>query len=342
MELTTQGLEMKERQAFRVAFLLSYLVLLTRGNGIRSRNQGENTSHIVTSQQIIKTIQIEGGDIFYCIDVNLQPAFNHPLLKDHKIQMEPSSFPVGMDVKSVSPHKVTQAQQPLVACPRGTIPILRNHIRDHISPKTIDEGSGEDKQQEAVGIDYGRDDIYGTRAIINVYEPKVKNNSEDHSTTSINIYSKPGLAEAIGAGYSVSPRLSGDSFARFHVSWDPRTKNWWVIYGEENTPVGYWPSSLFNYIKDNGDTVFWGGHVSGPTASIDSPQIGSGHFASEGYGKAAFIKNIQLVDKNNKLFNPNNNKAVPGSSSSSKFTVNGYGVDKYGLHTYYGGPGDLV
>ncbi|KAM0849268.1 hypothetical protein ACQ4PT_053834 [Festuca glaucescens] len=317
-----------------------------------------------------KLAGIEGGDIFDCIDVNLQPAFNHPFLKDHKIQMEPSSFPVGMDVKSVSPHNVSQAQPPLVACPRGTIPMLRNHI----SPRTIIEVNGEDKQQEAVGIQYGHDDIYGTRAIINVYEPKVKNGSKDYTTTSIDIYSKPGLAEAIGVGYSVSPRLSGDSFARFHVAWDhgelnkpcydhtcpgfvqvshnfglggrlrqdPRTKNWWVIYGEENTPVGYWPNSLFNYIRDNGDTAFWGGHVSGPTASTDSPQIGSGHFASEGYGKAAFIKNIQLVDKNNKLFNPGNNKAVPGSTRSSKFTVDGYGVDKYGLHTYYGGPGDLA
>ncbi|XP_051196063.1 protein neprosin-like [Lolium perenne] len=334
---------------------------------------------------------MEGGDIFDCIDVNLQPAFNHPLLKDHKIQMEPSSFPIGMDVKSASPHHVSQAQPPLVSCPRGTIPILRNHLRHPISSKSIDKVLGNDKQQEAVGIKYRDNDIYGTWAIINVYEPKVKNDSKDLSATSIEIYNGSGPEEAIVAGYSVSPSLSGDSFARFHISWDdglhkkscydhtcpgfvqvshkfglgarlqpvsvyngpqyaitvlmfkdPRTKNWWVVYGEDNTPVGYWPSSLFTYIKDKGNTAFWGGHVSGPTASTDSPQIGSGHFASEGYGKSAFIKNIQIIDKNNKFFNPDDNKAFPGTSNSFKYTVDGYGVDKYGMHIYYGGPGDLV
>jgi hypothetical protein len=70
-----------------------------------------------------------------------------------------------------------------------------------------------------VGIKYRDNDIYGTRAIINVYEPKVKNDSKDLSATSIEIYNGSGPEEAIVAGYSVSPSLSGDSFARFHISW---------------------------------------------------------------------------------------------------------------------------
>jgi hypothetical protein len=115
-----------------------------------------------------------------------------------------------------------------------------------------------------------------------------------------------------------------------------------VVYGEENTPVGYWPSSLFTFIKDKGDTAFWGGHVSGPTASTDSPQIGSGHFASEGYGKSAYIENIQIIDKYNKFLNPVDSKAFAGSTNSDKFTVDGFGMNKSGMHIYYGGPGDLV
>jgi prepilin-type processing-associated H-X9-DG protein len=95
-------------------------------------------------------------------------------------------------------------------------------------------------------------------------------------------------------------------------------------------------------MKDKGNYAFWGGHVSGPTASTDSPQIGSGHFASEGYGKAAFTKNIKLVDGNNNLVNPREKKAKAGTTSSSKYTVDGYEIDKDGMHTYYGGPGDLA
>uniref|UniRef100_A0ACD5ZAU0 Uncharacterized protein n=1 Tax=Avena sativa TaxID=4498 RepID=A0ACD5ZAU0_AVESA len=384
---TIHVFEMRESKILRVALLLSYLVLVTRGNSMRSINQGETTSDIIQGLKINKIIEMDGGDIFDCVDVNLQPAFNHPLLKDHKIQMVPSTFPIGMDVEPSSRHHAFQAQPPIVACPRGTVPIRRNHI----ASKSIDDVINKDKQQEAVGIQYRHDDIYGTRAIINVYEPKVNNGSKDLSASAIEIYNGPGLAEAIVAGYSVSPKLSGDTFARFHVAWEdvvgnkscydhtcpgfvqvshefglggrlrpvsvyngpqyhitvlmfkePKTKNWWVICCQENSPIGYWPSSLFTYIKDKGETAFWGGHVSGPTASEDSPQIGSGHFASEGYGKAAFIRNIQIIDKNSKYVNPDLNKAFPGSSISQKFIVDGYGVDNYGMHMYYGGPGDFV
>jgi hypothetical protein len=115
-----------------------------------------------------------------------------------------------------------------------------------------------------------------------------------------------------------------------------------VAYGEQNTPIGYWPSSIFQYMKDKCDFAFWGGYVQGPTASTNSPQLGSGHFASEGFGKASFIKNIQIVDKNNRLATPDVHRSFPGSTNSSKYTSSNYEVNNYGMHVYYGGPGDLV
>ncbi|XBH60834.1 hypothetical protein VPH35_115362 [Triticum aestivum] len=120
------------------------------------------------------------------------------------------------------------------------------------------------------------------------------------------------------------------------------TKNWWVTYGKDNTPIGYWPNSLFTYLKDKGNFTLWGGYVAGPTASSDSPQMGSGHFATEGYGQAAFVKGVQIVDENGNLDILNVNKALVVSSDSTKYTVAGYDFDKYGMHTYYGGPGNLV
>jgi hypothetical protein len=95
-------------------------------------------------------------------------------------------------------------------------------------------------------------------------------------------------------------------------------------------------------MKDTCDFAFWGGYVQGPTASTNSPQLGSGHFASEGFGKASFIKNIQIVDKNNRLATPNVHRSFPGSTNSSKYTSSNYEVNNYGMHMYYCGPGDLV
>ncbi|CAM0943474.1 unnamed protein product [Alopecurus aequalis] len=383
---------MKEKEVVRLALLLSYLVLVTRGEGIRSINQGEHTRKITTYQQVNKSIQMGGQDIFDCIDVNLQPAFNHPLLRGHKIQMEPSSFPEGMDTISPLPNFESHAQLPTIECPTGTVPILRDPRRDNISPRSTDEVIANHKRGESVGIRYLNDDIYGTRAILNVYEPKVNKDSEDLSASWIQINNGADVdhKDTIGAGFAVYPKSSGDSFARFHVGWDqgvqkscydhtchgfvqvnpkfalggriqpvsayngpqyvitvfifkdPKTNNWWVTYGKNNTLVGYWPNSIFSYIKDKGDSAFWGGHVSGPTSLTKSPQIGSGHYAQEGYGKAAYIKNIQLVNQNNNLYNPDDNKSHPGTTNTSKYSVDGYEVTKDGIHIYYGGPGDFV
>uniref|UniRef100_A0ACD5Z567 Uncharacterized protein n=1 Tax=Avena sativa TaxID=4498 RepID=A0ACD5Z567_AVESA len=383
---------MKGGKTIRVT-LLSYLFIITNGNDLRSIKERENTSHIFSYQQANNTIQMEDGDAYDCIDMDLQPAFNHPLLKDHKIQMEPSSFPARLDIKSGLQHTFSEVQPCIVPCPIGTVPILRNSRRNQIVAHNIEEVISEGTQQEMAGIRYYWDDIYGTRATISIHEPRVKKNNKDDSASWIQINRGPqvGLADGIGVGSAVSLSSSGDSFTRFYVGWqlgalnetcenhkcpgfvqvnhnvglggrirpvsiyngpqyvinvlifkDPKTKNWWVAYGENNTPIGYWPSSLFTYLKERGHRAYWGGYVQGPTASLDSPQMGSGHFASEGYKKAAFMKNIQIVDENNKLVTPNNNKAHPGSSVLSKYTVDGYRVDNHGLHVYYGGPGDLV
>ena len=65
------------------------------------------------------------------------------------------------------------------------------------------------------------DVLYGTQARIIVYEPKLKINSKDRSASWMQIsgMQEGGRAEGIGAGSWVSPRYSGDRFARFHVYW---------------------------------------------------------------------------------------------------------------------------
>jgi hypothetical protein len=60
------------------------------------------------------------------------------------------------------------------------------------------------------------DELYGTRARINVYEPKVNTKCKDFSASSIQLHRKP---DGLGAGSWVWPSYSGDNFARFHVYW---------------------------------------------------------------------------------------------------------------------------
>ncbi|KAI5011524.1 hypothetical protein ZWY2020_013661 [Hordeum vulgare] len=91
--------------------------------------------------------------------------------------------------------------------------------------RSIDERDQRRKQKEGgvarevVGIKYS-DDLYGVRATINVYEPKVKKDSKDLSQSGVLIYNGPrDQKEGAGACYSIALSFNGDSFARFHVTW---------------------------------------------------------------------------------------------------------------------------
>jgi hypothetical protein len=113
-----------------------------------------------------------------------------------------------------------------------------------------------------------------------------------------------------------------------------------VTYGKKNTPLGYWPRALFTFIDYKGDFAFWGGIVQGPTASSNAPQMGSGHFASEGFRRAAFVKNCQVINENNTYVTPEDNfKLNHASTNLTLYTIDKFQVDTPGLSMYYGGPG---
>jgi hypothetical protein len=58
MELIIPGFIMKGMEAIRLAYLLSYLILLTRAKGIRSMKHGENNSQLFIYRRANKTIQV--------------------------------------------------------------------------------------------------------------------------------------------------------------------------------------------------------------------------------------------------------------------------------------------
>jgi len=71
-----------------------------------------------------------------------------------------------------------------------------------------------------------------------------------------------------------------------------------------------------------------------------STQMGSGHFAEEGFAKAAYFRNMQVVDSDNSLIPlPNLNVVAnrPNCYNIQEGTNNGWGN-----YFYYGGPGRNV
>ncbi|XP_031498342.1 uncharacterized protein LOC116262941 isoform X1 [Nymphaea colorata] len=76
----------------------------------------------------IKTLATADGNVVDCVKIYDQPAFSDPVLRNHKIQMRPSSYPHKKDIKGnlddMSADIFRTSLTP-VNCPYGTIPILR-------------------------------------------------------------------------------------------------------------------------------------------------------------------------------------------------------------------------
>uniref|UniRef100_A0A0E0CSI1 Neprosin PEP catalytic domain-containing protein n=1 Tax=Oryza meridionalis TaxID=40149 RepID=A0A0E0CSI1_9ORYZ len=279
---------MEEKLAISIVTLcLTYLVLVG-GVKIHIDRDGIIGSTIpskdlnMTIQELI--VQKTGdGDVYDCVDIYKQPAMNHPLLKNHIIQMEPSSYPLDLDIQSILSSNISESNFPDIKCPTGTIPILRH------------------------------------------------NSSEAHMPNG-------------GSQEEVWPSFSGDNFVRFHIRWDRKTKDWWLACLDKSSvigyrPLGYWPSKLFDTLQEKATYAFWGGWVRGPTVSSDPPPMGSGHFAKEGYRKAAFVKGIRIANKDNNFVNPNVGKATTVTTRGLCYTVDGFGVLKMGMRVFFGGPG---
>ncbi|XP_073114864.1 protein neprosin-like [Elaeis guineensis] len=115
---------------------------------------------------------------------------------------------------------------------------------------------------------------------------------------------------------------------------DPISGNWWLQYGNLS-PIGYWPSSLFRDLSDSASLIEWGGEVVNLklNGGHTSTKMGSGHFPGEGFGKASYFKNIQIVDQSNHLqaFQGIDNIITRPTCYDLRHADEGY--------IYYGGPG---
>ncbi|XP_013610547.1 PREDICTED: uncharacterized protein LOC106317242 isoform X1 [Brassica oleracea var. oleracea] len=76
----------------------------------------------IESVRNVKSFKLNEKIIYDCVDIYKQPSLSHPLLKNHKIQMEPSfsSWKLKKQIKSKIENRIS------INCPNGTVPILKN------------------------------------------------------------------------------------------------------------------------------------------------------------------------------------------------------------------------
>lgn len=122
--------------------------------------------------------------------------------------------------------------------------------------------------------------------------------------------------------------------------------NWWLAVNGKW--VGYYPANMFvtkgnaagSTLADHADTIFWYGEIYQSEGSLTTTDMGSGHFANEGYGKAAYIRNILVTGTDDR------DGDYDGSAGVSVSDPNRYTIDthfrsgqSWGSYFFLGGPG---
>ncbi|CAN0881750.1 hypothetical protein LINGRAHAP2_LOCUS14416 [Linum grandiflorum] len=146
---------------------------------------------------------------------------------------------------------------------------------------------------------------------------------------------------ALGTGFTPMSTYGGGQFEiTITIHKDITTGNWWLQVQGEN--LGYWPFSMFNGggLSSYSTAINWGGEITNtsPEGVHTETDMGSGHFPSEGWGKAAFIRKMGYIDEGGNLKDAHD--LYPYSTRPQCYSVNiGDWDDFLGAHIFYGGPG---
>uniref|UniRef100_A0A7N2LEZ7 Neprosin PEP catalytic domain-containing protein n=1 Tax=Quercus lobata TaxID=97700 RepID=A0A7N2LEZ7_QUELO len=342
--------ERRWSRAIKMIFCLFFLIPMSSAGNRNTNTIFGKKQKLEVQQQLkrlnkpaLKSIKSPDGDIIDCIDIYKQPAFDHPLLKNHTIQMRPSSYPKGFSANSKP--KFSQPWHLNGRCPKGTIPIRRtkeedllragsaaNYGRKNHIQNTIDENV----HQHATLTEDG-DRYYGMMAEMNVWNPHTQERDEFSVSQFWMIAGRNGVdLNSIEAGTMADAYTNTGCFnlgCPGFVQDIHGDGNWWLTIADR-FDLGYWPSSLFPLLSDTAEAVKWGGEVINlnKDGQHTTTQMGSGHFAEEGPNKACFFKNLNVIDGKKLL-------RAPSHTHTFIPKPNCYNLLDYGDYFYFGGPG---
>ncbi|XP_023635778.1 uncharacterized protein LOC17881299 [Capsella rubella] len=232
----------------KLKMFLTFAILYVFFNGVYGSYSQEIDIMLKTlNKPTLKTIKSEDGDIIDCVDIYKQPAFDHPLLKDHKIQMKPSVEFVSKRTNNIASNSSSKPVTSQIwtksgRCPVGTIPVRRVSREDisrasspsqfgrktpHVynflhkaNPNLTAEANAPRPQDRseaillAVGFNY-----IGAQSHINVWNPPVVEHSDYSAAQIWLIAGQTDIYETIEAGWVVNPRLFGDTRTRLFAYW---------------------------------------------------------------------------------------------------------------------------
>ncbi|CAN8314021.1 unnamed protein product [Cochlearia groenlandica] len=184
----------------------------------------------------LKSIQSPDGDIIDCVHIKNHPIYDHPLFKNHTIQMRPSSYPQGWDNDNINKKGQSIMNQLWTIngkCPKNSIAIRRTTREDILRRKSI-KGFKEKQTKHTsrfkptnsnrIAIhEYATLEIdgifHGVQTMINVWKPYVER-IDEFSLAQIWLTSgPPGQLNTIEFGWQVCPFRYHDDNPRYFIYW---------------------------------------------------------------------------------------------------------------------------
>ncbi|WZZ48455.1 hypothetical protein YC2023_048562 [Brassica napus] len=220
----------------------------------------------------LKSIKSEDGDIIDCVPIHSQPAFDHPLLKNHTIQMRPSFIPESTSMYTKT--NPTQVWHKNGRCPENTVPIRRTKKEDILRSKShesfgkkttssVPEDNLSNNHEPEVQVRSNEFSLAqtwlasGDGANINTIEAGLQADAYKNGCYNTKC---PGFVQTsslitVGGAYNTVSQYDGVQYELSVLIWKSG-ENWWLRVGEEL--VGYWPGALFTSLGDGATRVLLG------------------------------------------------------------------------------------
>ncbi|CAN7014120.1 unnamed protein product [Brassica rapa subsp. trilocularis] len=296
----------------------------------------------------VTSFQTEHGDILDCIDINKQLAFDHPLLKNHTIQLRPRNIPEWTINNSSSKNGgSTPFRQDGISCPFGTVIVKRTTHEDLIlSQRLKSTGSkystyvtSKDKNIDLTGFhfamaDYGHKN-YGAKVNLSIWEPKVSPTQFSSASMLIAGGSKEQF-QSIRAGWIVY-RWLNRNHSRLYTYW---TADGFIKTGCYNTlcrgfvqvskrvPLGILlePVSIYDGHQSEVGIVIYKDIVTGNWWLFVHDEM-VGYWPNSLFTKSGLGQGAGLVSYGGEVYSPVNEKSP--SMGSGHFPAEGYTKTAY-------------
>ncbi|XP_047152924.1 uncharacterized protein LOC124824535 [Vigna umbellata] len=228
LEQELEDADAAEKRMMNILFFIFCLCLVINHNvdgihDILNEDLEFERNSKLSDKSPLKTIHTKFRDIIDCIDIYKQPAFDHPLLKNHKLQIKPN-FENLIEKSSVNNSRFeSMFGLQKVKCPEGTVPIQR--AKDDFTKKRlllnnhtlVQDIPGVHIAEISIPTNYAP--LYKVSGINSVYNPRVTGKGQSSIS---HIWVENGPLEStnkITAGWHVDPELYGDTKTHFYAVW---------------------------------------------------------------------------------------------------------------------------